>query len=187
MRLNDTDILLYKFTVSMVSTLAGEGAGGQTSSTTTIESGIKPKVLNCSGSIAKKNPERLTALTALSEALDDKGDRVIYDIVDETASATNIRQVVFFDVITASSDEAIKKWKVSFSLIEKNSVAEAKQNQKIETDVLIQGENGGSVKAQGNNEEQLSTEGAAGTLSVGNIEQFLIAGEKLAAKFFGDN
>ena len=104
---------------------------GQSSATDTAEEGIKRQVLSVTLVIRFEDGKDLTRLIALARAVDENGQRVVYDIVNETAKAANIHQVKFSDNFTYSENDT-QSWQVSFSLREFLSVpekVEARQEQ----------------------------------------------------------
>lgn len=88
--------------------------------------GSRPKKLSVALTLPYSQPEALQALLAIAEATTAAGDRVVYDIVDNTARAFGVRQVVFDDTLAAKERDTLQAWDVSFALLEQNSVAEQK-------------------------------------------------------------
>ena len=72
----------------------------------------------------------LQKLVAIVEATDDAGKRIIYDIVDRTANALNIKQARFAESMTVREDETTKSWSITFVLIEYRSVPEIKASKR---------------------------------------------------------
>ena len=187
MRLNDTDINLYGFKVSMVMSLPSDSSGGKTSSTADVDSGIKPKLLNCTGFAAKKDYRAVQEIVAMAEALDSTGNRIVYDIVDDTARVSNIRRVKFFDNVSITEDEQYKKWKVAFTLKEKDSVAESKLKQENNATVAVQGESGSTTETPTPSDTPTGTGQALGGKAVSDIESFLSIADEWLGSAFGAN
>jgi hypothetical protein len=104
--------------------LPADDLSGQSSITETGETGNKAKQLTISMAISFKNSAELTKLINLAEATDSNGARVVYNIVNTTAEAWRIRQVVFKNEISSREDESTEQWFVTFKLHEKRSVPE---------------------------------------------------------------
>ncbi|MGR6871165.1 baseplate complex protein [Pseudomonas sp. HK3] len=184
MRLNNTDLKVKSLNVSMVLSLPTEDAGGQTSSTSSIDKGIKPKLLNCSCEIAQTDVEAYRELIKLAESVDDKGNRTVFDIVDKTAEASDIRQVTFMDAFTASEDAQYRKWKIRFTLREKNSIAEAKQKQEQQSSVLISGETTTKTTGTTSTAAPVANEVASQDVKISSFEGFMEKAEKLVGGLF---
>lgn len=162
MRLGEHEIDLKSINLSVILTLPSADAGGQTSSTETIEQGIKPKLINVSGNILMSEPEKLTAIIELAEAKGEDGKRVKYDIVEPVAEAMNIRQVRFFDRLSVKENESTRRWRVDFVLREVNSVAEAKEKAASESTAQAAGANGVVDISSAQADAQESIDKAAG-------------------------
>lgn len=181
MRLNEHEIDLKGIVVSVILTLPSEDAGGQTSSTETIEQGIKPKLINVSGYILMNEKEKLTALSQLAEALDEEGKRAKYKIIEPVAEAMNIREVRFFDRFSVKEDETKRKWKIDLVLREVNSVAEAKEKAANEAVIQTAGAGGVVDISAEQASAQESIDKAAGA-NVTDFEQFLKRGDEMLGK-----
>lgn len=178
MRLDEHEIDLKGIVVSVILTLPSEDAGGQTSSTETIEQGIKPKLINVSGYILMKEKEKLTALSQLAETLDEEGKRAKYKIIEPVAEAMNIREVRFFDRFSVKEDETKRKWKIDFVLREVNSVAEAKEKAASEAAVQAAGAGGIVDISAEQASAQASIDKAAGA-NVTDFELLLKKGDEM--------
>lgn len=113
--------------ISVSLPLASEDVSGQSSKTAKIQKGDKAKTVSVGLQIKFLNAKDLTALVALAEAKDKAGARVIYQILERTANAMNIREVTFDNNFNVSEDATLELWTVSFDLAEHNSVAEKKE------------------------------------------------------------
>lgn len=178
MRLGEHEIDLKSINLSVVLTLPSADAGGQTSSTETIEQGIKPKLINVAGNILMSEPEKLTAIIELAEAKSEDGHRVKYDIIEPVAEAMNIRQVRFFDRISVKENEASRRWRVDFVLREVNSVAEAKEKAESESTAQTAGAGGVVDISSEQAKAQESIDKAAG-VNLGDFEKILQKGDEL--------
>ncbi len=79
----------------------------------------------------------------LAEAKDTSGNRMVYTIVNITAEGMGIRQVKFEGDLSASEDESLNLWSVSFKLTEVRSVPELKESRqeaKTVTDQVATGD-----------------------------------------------
>ncbi len=94
------------------------------SGTDTVAGGSAPKKLSVALRLPFTGIEELRALLSIAEAVDDTGDRLVYDVVDMTARAYNIRQVAFTGTVAAKEMDDLQAWNVSFTLIERRSIAE---------------------------------------------------------------
>jgi hypothetical protein len=178
MRLGEYDIELKGINLSVILTLPSEDAGGQTSSTETIEQGIKPKLINVSGTVLMEEAEKLTAIIELAEARGEDGKRIKYDIIEPVAEAMNIRQVRFFDRLAVKEDETTRKWRVDFVLREVNSVAEVKEKAANQTTAETAGADGVVDISSAQEDAQEIIDKAAGA-NLGDFEQFLKKGDEL--------
>lgn len=178
MRLGEHEVDLKGINLSVILTLPSSDAGGQTSSTETIDQGVKPKLINVSGTVLITESEKLTAIIELAEAIAEDGKRVKYDIVEPVAAAMNIRQVRFFDRLSVKEDEINRKWKVDFVLREVNSVAEAKEKAASDSTAQTAGADGVVDIASAQAETQKSIDKAAG-VNLGDFEQMLKKGDEM--------
>ncbi|MCM8540967.1 MAG: hypothetical protein NE328_11890 [Lentisphaeraceae bacterium] len=113
--------------VQVSQSLVNKDLSGQTSGTDVATAGNKPKKISISLQIPKKSPNDLRSLSLVAEDIDQNGDRIEYNIVDETCKAVNIRKVRFDGSVTVREEDSLQAWQVSFSLQEIQSVAERKE------------------------------------------------------------
>lgn len=116
---------------------------GQSSASDTAEEGIKPQTLSVSLTIRFEDETDLTRLIAMARAVDENGERVIYDINNHTARAAKIRQVKFSENFTYQDNGNLRRWQVSFTLREHLSVpekVEARQTQAAAEEQTAEGE-----------------------------------------------
>ena len=126
--LNNYQIPGYEQKVSASLSIAGEDMSGQSSSTTQAETGEKAKEISISTHIKFIDAKELTALITVAEAKGGQDERMIYDIINITANAMNIRQVQFQGDVQVHEEDKLRAWAITFKLVEYNSVPEKKQN-----------------------------------------------------------
>ncbi|WP_444901685.1 hypothetical protein ACJJIG_21140 [Microbulbifer sp. SSSA007] len=149
MRLNDFTVRGTELAVNGVLRIETESLGGNTSSSDRAKNGIKPKTLTVSLVINMDNPDDLSELIQQAESVDENGKLTVFDIVDETARAMNIRQVQFNESVNARKIPEKTAWRVNFTLSEYLSIPEkVEQRQKTET-AQQQSANGEQVAATG--------------------------------------
>lgn len=112
--------------------LPEEDLSGQSSSSASAESGIKPKRMRVSLNIPYDDDEALTSLIALAEATDANGSRQIYNIVNQTAAVYRVRQVRFTERFTAQELDDSQAWAVTFVLVEHRSIPERIEQKRVE-------------------------------------------------------
>lgn len=117
----------HNLKVSASLELASEDNSGQSSYTDAAETGDKPKKLNVSLEIRFADVQYLSALIVLAEAKTVVGERVVYNVMNPTAQAMNIRRARFAGNVSVAEDDSLKRWKVSFKLHEVESVPELKE------------------------------------------------------------
>lgn len=133
MRLNDYLVPQDELKVSAATTYRDQELGGETSSTATAHKGIKPKEINASFMVRFDEEANLTNFAAIAEATDDNGDLVVYEIVERTANALNIRQVRFTGTMDVREIDGKHAWRVIFRLKEHLSTAEKKEQRQAST------------------------------------------------------
>ncbi|WP_299945897.1 hypothetical protein [uncultured Microbulbifer sp.] len=134
MRLNAFTVPGSELVVNGVLRIETESLGGNTSSTDRAQNGIKAKSLSVSLVIPFDQGEELNGLLRQAESVDDNGKLTVFDIVDDTARAMNIRQVQFNESFTAREIPGKHAWRVTFTLSEYLSVPEkVEQRQQTQT------------------------------------------------------
>ncbi len=118
--------------------LASQDASGQTSSTNTAETGIKPKTLNVSAMLPFTDENILSQLFSMAESLTD-GARTVYRITNATASAIGVKQVRFNGRLEATEQESTRQWAISFQLQEYRSVPQKTEERLPQTAAVEQG------------------------------------------------
>lgn len=114
--------------VSLKLSLKNENIAASTSGSDTINKGTKPKSIYVSGNVKFEDQDHLKELVKLAEKTDSEGTRQIYTINDRTAEVGDVRQVQFNADLNVKKMAKFEAWNVDFSLLQKNSVAEAKEN-----------------------------------------------------------
>lgn len=120
---------------------------GQTSNTDSAHKGFKPKALTVSLLIPYRDQAHLVDIMRLAEATTGGGQLRVYRVVNDTASAFGVRQVVFSDTITAREDDSLSAWRVQLTLTEKLSNPERVETRRPENSVQKQVGTGESVAA----------------------------------------
>jgi hypothetical protein len=113
--------------ISVTLPIKNKKLSGDTSSTLTTSEGSKAKVLSVACVIAFEDGEHLTELMTLAEATETSGKRRVYRIQQEDAQVADIREVIFDGNFSYRKTEGLLAWSVTFSLLQYNSVAEAKE------------------------------------------------------------
>ncbi len=113
--------------VSLSMPLERKDISGQTSGTESVSAGNKSKKLTVSLSLRMDDAIKLRGLTAIAEAIDEAGAPIIYTISDDLAEAMNIRQVEFVDKFRVDPLTGTQGWTVRFSLQERMSIPEKKE------------------------------------------------------------
>jgi hypothetical protein len=121
------ELKLSDLHVALKLSLKNKSVGANTSATDTINEGTKAKVLSVSGQVKFEDENHLAALMKLAEKTGDDGARQIYTIEDKTANVGDIRQVQFHNDFNVKKMAKFEAWNVDFSLLQKNSVAEKKE------------------------------------------------------------
>jgi len=127
MRLNDYDMPTDELNVTGDLGINDKSVGGNSSSTESVNSGFDPINLNCSLLVTFEDVKVLQKIMELARSVDEDGKQTVYDIVEPTAQAMGVNKVYFSSKVTvrekANHSEA---WIISFTLREKRSVAERK-------------------------------------------------------------
>ena len=131
--LDETTINGFGHKVTCELALPDEDLSGQSSSSAAAEGGIKPKRLRVQLNIKYDDRDDLADLVLLASATNDDGSRKKYKIVNDTATAFNIRQVRFTERFSAQELDNTQAWSVSFVLVEHISVPEKVEQKRIES------------------------------------------------------
>jgi hypothetical protein len=143
--LNGQKIKGSELKLSATLSLAGEDLSGSSSMSAQAETGDKPQALAVNMEIKYDNAKDLTDLLNLAKAKTDKGERVTYDVINDTAAAMAIRQVRFQGDISVREDASYELWKISFKLVEQRSVAEITESRQEANKVTDQTSTGTTV------------------------------------------
>lgn len=109
--------------------VAGEDLSGYGSFSLSSDNGVKAGVLSVTVKIKHDDAAQLAELIAKAKALDENGARIVRTVNSTIAEAYKIRKVKFDGEISASEDETLKIWTVSFKLVEVKSKSEREQQQ----------------------------------------------------------
>lgn len=120
---------------------------GQTSSTESAHKGFKPKALTVSLLIPYRDHLHLVDIMRLAETTAAGGQLKTYRVVNDTAQAFGVRQVIFSDTLTAREDDSLSAWRVQFTLTEKLSNPERVEIRRPDNPVQQQAGTGDSVAA----------------------------------------
>lgn len=127
--------------------IESEDLSGQTSNTESAHKGFKPKALTVALLIPYRDQQHLVEIMRLAEATAAGGQLKTYRVVNDTAEAFGVRQVIFSDTITAREDDSLAAWRVQFTLTEKLSNPERVETRRPSGDVQQQAGTGDSVSA----------------------------------------
>lgn len=144
--LNQIKIKGSEMKIAATLPLAGEDLSGQSSYATQAETGDKPQQLSVRMLITFVNSADLTELVTIAKAKNTHGERLTYDVINDTAQAMAIRQVRFQGDLTVREDETTRSWSVGFKLIEVKSVAELKEARQQAKPVTDQAPTGETVE-----------------------------------------
>jgi hypothetical protein len=125
---NTFKIELNELNVSLKLSLKNESISANTSASDTINKGTKPKSIYVAGVVKFEDQDHLKELIKLAELTDEDGIRQVFTINDKTAEIGDVRQVQFNNDFNVKKMAKFEAWNVDFSLLQKNSVAEAKEN-----------------------------------------------------------
>ncbi len=145
MRLNNYTVPNKEFKISVDMEFDASSLGAQTSSTESAHKGIKPKAVSVNLLIPHVNASDLTALTSIAESTGTDGSLTTYTVTDPLCNAMNIRKVTFAKNFTVADDMSLKAWRVSFSLVEYNSVPEKAEQRTTTKTTQIQSADGVDV------------------------------------------
>jgi len=125
-----------------------EDTSGNGSSTAKADKGDKGKSFKVQTSIKFIDDHLLSRLVSMAEAKDGNGERVIYNIVNHTANAANMRQGFFDESFSIKENDTTQDWSISFSMSEHLSVPEKKEARKDAKKVAEQAAKGTPVNSQ---------------------------------------
>ncbi|MDP8173693.1 hypothetical protein QJU93_10030 [Pasteurella skyensis] len=145
--LNGQGVLLHNFLATAKIKREAKDMSGQASSTKNSDKGIKAKTLTISGLIPFRNKKWLLDLVNLAEAVDKKGEQVIYRISNISAEAINMRKGVFSGDLNIT-EQSVQGWNISFTLKEVDSVSEKKAKRIKKAKVKTQTEKAPATKTQ---------------------------------------
>lgn len=158
--LDGESIILKNALITSDYDLPEEDQSGQSSSTNSSEKGIKPKVLNVKGLIEYSRAEQLSRLIELSYQTEKDGAKKVYRVANATANVINLRQAVFSGKFSISPHTTLLAWEISFTLSERQSVPE-KREEREQQRAIENGEQtvdsvGEEIPNEGKEKEELS-------------------------------
>lgn len=118
---------------------------GQTSNSDTSHKGFKPKTLTVTLQIRFSDANDLRTIMRLAEATGSGGQRKVYRIVNDTATALGMRQVEFSEGVSAREEDTLRAWRVQFTLTEKLSNSERVEKRRTSNAVNTQSAPGQGV------------------------------------------
>ena len=145
MLLNDYSLKGFDIRISAALPFDNDPAAGQTSSSTRVNKGIKPKELTVGTSIKFEDAKYLTGLISVAESVDSDCSLTVYNITETTANTIKIKQVQFIGVLNIVETEGAKFWRVTFKLAEYLSVPEIVEKRQDTTAAEQQTANGETV------------------------------------------
>ena len=144
LKLDEYTVPGYGLNVGINAPLKDEDASGETSSTARAKKGNKGKKLEVRLSIRFKDADDLRELMRVAEAVDD-GDGKVYTVTNDTANTAGMRQARFTGAIRADESEELRKWDVSFTLVEHISVPEMAESRQAPKSSASQQNDGAPV------------------------------------------
>lgn len=128
LRLNNKMVNGKEMNISIKLPFKDSDLSGQGSGTESAETGTKAKEMTVSLVVPFEYPEWLTEITEFAEAIDTAtGRRLVYRVGNEAADAMKFYQACFSGELNVIELTDPLAWKVSFSMREKLSVPERKQ------------------------------------------------------------
>lgn len=124
MMLNDYMVPSNRLSVSVVTSFDSTKLGGETSATDSAHKGIKPKEVSVSFVLPFERERDLSLFYGVAQALDDNGELIVYDITERSSNSAKVKKVTFTNRIDQREVTDKNAWMVSFTLIERLSMAE---------------------------------------------------------------
>jgi hypothetical protein len=146
LQLNDFNVPGYNLTVSGELEIRTEDLSGETSSTSRVEKGVKPKRLSVSTNIKFKDKNDLTRLIAVLEARGKHGEGQVYNITNRDANVAGIKQVRVTDRVSWKPISGLRAWNVTFTLREYLSVPEKVEQREKKPEKVAQKSEGKPVE-----------------------------------------
>jgi hypothetical protein len=109
--------------------LAGEDLSGYGSLSMSSDNGVKPALLSVTTKIPFNEKSDLARLISKAKELDANGARVIRTVNCDVAESFKVRKAKFDGEMSATEDDEVKAWSVSFKLLEVMSKSEREQLQ----------------------------------------------------------
>jgi len=109
--------------------LAGEDLSGYGSLTLSSDNGVKPAVLSVTTKIPFNEKSDLAKLISKAKELDEHGARMIRTVNCDVAESFKVRKAKFDGEMSATEDDEMKSWIISFNLLEVMSKSDREQLQ----------------------------------------------------------
>jgi len=127
MKLDDYEFPGDEMTVTCDLPINDKSVAGSSSSTESSINGFDPKIISCSLLINFNEETIVKEIRALAESVDDNGAQTVYSILNPTANVMGVSKVHFSSKVSLRQMSNHKQaWTLSFTLKEKRSVAERK-------------------------------------------------------------
>jgi hypothetical protein len=179
LQLNDFNVPGYDLNVSGELEIRTEDISGETSSTSRVEKGVKPKRLNVSVNIQHKHKNDLTRLISVLEARGKHGEGKVYNITNRDANVSGIKQVRVTDRVSWKPISGLRAWNVTFTLREYLSVPEKVEQREKKPEKVAQKSEGKPVEAK--KEEQPAQTAEATKEPQTGFEKFLYGLDRMLA------
>lgn len=101
-----------------------EDISGETSSTGSVNKGIKAKQISVSFIIPENSPDVLKNLYRVAEAVDSSGNLLIYKVTNDLVNAAGVRQVIFDGRLSARQSQNSRIWVITCNFKEQISIPE---------------------------------------------------------------
>lgn len=140
----------YDLMISGNLQIASEDVSGETSGTDDVDKGFKAKRFSVSLSVRFEDAKQLKQIVQMAEKKNDKEERHIYTISNQTANIAGVRKVRFSENLNWSQKDGLQAWDVSFELKEVLSTSERKEQREKRPPVATQQSEGKSVGEETN-------------------------------------
>lgn len=117
--------------VSGSKTIVEKDTSGQSSFGSTAGAGVKPQKISVAMTVPEDQASELKELCRLSEAKDSAGDQLIFSVIHKTVNVIGVNKVSFAGTVSVKEADGLLAWNVSFTLIEKKSVAERREERLV--------------------------------------------------------
>lgn len=179
LQLDNFNVPGYALTVSGELEIRTEDLSGETSSTSRVDKGVKPKRLNVSTNIRTKDKNDLSRLIAVLEARGEHGEGKVYNITNRDANVAGIKQVRVTDRVSWKPISGLRAWNVTFTLREYLSVPEKVEQREKKPEKVAQKSEGKPVEAKKKEQPPQTAQAAAEPQTT--LEKFLHGVDRMLA------